>query len=77
MKSCVQLFTFPYLVILKIYSQGIVPSPKFTCSVTPRSKNIVDIVEREFAEATSVFERFEAGLAEDDRKWVEERRKEL
>ncbi|KAK1229647.1 hypothetical protein PQX77_007283 [Marasmius sp. AFHP31] len=62
---------------LNAYEVGIVPSPKFTCSITPRNKNIVEIVEREFAEATSVFERFEAGLAEEDRKWVEERRKEL
>ncbi|KAL0576523.1 hypothetical protein V5O48_005443 [Marasmius crinis-equi] len=62
---------------LGAYEVGIVPSPKFDCTITPRSKNIVDIVEREFAEATSVFESFEAGLAEDDRKWVEEARKNL
>ncbi|KAI3619277.1 cytochrome [Moniliophthora roreri] len=58
--------------------KGIVPvlSP-FRCRIRPRSQNVVNIVEREFKEATETFVKFERDLAPADKKWVDEVRGRL
>ncbi|KAI3619370.1 cytochrome [Moniliophthora roreri] len=44
----------------------------FRCRICPRSQNVVNIVEREFKEATETFVKFERDLAPADKKWVDE-----
>ncbi|ESK85937.1 cytochrome p450 [Moniliophthora roreri MCA 2997] len=53
-----------------------VPLP-FKCSICPRNPNVVNIVEREFKEATETFVKFEKDLAQADREWVNEVRGRL
>ncbi|KAL0568464.1 hypothetical protein V5O48_013520 [Marasmius crinis-equi] len=65
------------LIDLGTYEVAIVPSPEFDYSITTGSKHILDIVGWEFAEATSLFESFEVGLAEDNGEWVEKAGKNL
>uniref|UniRef100_A0A0W0F869 Putative cytochrome P450 n=1 Tax=Moniliophthora roreri TaxID=221103 RepID=A0A0W0F869_MONRR len=49
----------------------------FKCSIRPRCPNVVNIVEREFKEATETFVKFERDLAQADREWVNEVRGRL
>ncbi|ESK85920.1 cytochrome [Moniliophthora roreri MCA 2997] len=49
----------------------------FKCSIRPRSQDVVNIVEREFKEATETFVKFEKDLAQADREWVNEVRGRL
>ncbi|ESK85919.1 cytochrome p450 [Moniliophthora roreri MCA 2997] len=58
--------------------KGLVPVLlPFKCSIRPRSQNVVNIVEREFKEATETFVKFEKDLAQADREWVNEVRGRL
>ncbi|ESK85938.1 cytochrome p450 [Moniliophthora roreri MCA 2997] len=53
--------------------KGIVPVLlPFKCSIRPRSQNVVNIVEREFKEATETFVKFERDLVQADREWIKE-----
>ncbi|KAJ8078324.1 hypothetical protein PM082_000531 [Marasmius tenuissimus] len=50
------------------YEKGMITRPcLFKASITPRSSETVEIIEREFEDATEVFAKFEVGLGEEDR----------
>ncbi|KAI3615566.1 cytochrome p450 [Moniliophthora roreri] len=58
--------------------KGILPSPlPFKCRIRPRNQNVVNIIEREFKEATETFVKFERDLDPADKQWVDELRKNL
>ncbi|KAG8912688.1 hypothetical protein FRC00_003984, partial [Tulasnella sp. 408] len=58
------------------YAKGILTCPNpFKCEIVPRSPHHKEIIERQFAEATEVFERFEHELSAEDRAFVKEQRK--
>ncbi|KAG8997242.1 hypothetical protein FRB90_012552 [Tulasnella sp. 427] len=58
------------------YAKGILTCPNpFKCEIVPRSQHHKEIIERQFAEATEVFERFEHELSPEDRAFVKEQRK--
>ncbi|ESK89761.1 cytochrome p450 [Moniliophthora roreri MCA 2997] len=53
------------------YARGILTAPMpFKCTITPRSPERVEIIEREFHEATDTFSKFEYGLGKEDQDWV-------
>ncbi|KAJ6480488.1 cytochrome P450 [Mycena vitilis] len=57
------------------YNTGAAPSPlPFKCRITPRTRNKVKIIEREFLETAATFERFEVGLSAEDKEFVRESR---
>ncbi|EEB90719.1 hypothetical protein MPER_11038 [Moniliophthora perniciosa FA553] len=52
------------------YARGILIAPTpFRCTITPRSPERVEIIEREFQEATDTFSKFEHGLSKEDKDW--------
>jgi hypothetical protein len=54
-----------------IISQGLSTAPcPFKASITPQSAETMEIIEREFHEATHTFEKFEFGLSSDDKAYV-------
>ncbi|ESK85923.1 cytochrome p450 [Moniliophthora roreri MCA 2997] len=58
--------------------KGLVAFPlPFQCQINPRNQSVVDIVEREFKEATETFVKFERDLAQVDREWVDKVRRSL
>ncbi|ESK85931.1 cytochrome [Moniliophthora roreri MCA 2997] len=57
---------------------GLLPTPlPFKCQIKPRNQSVVNIVEREFKEATETFVKFERDLVPADKKWVDESRNGL
>ncbi|KAG8912689.1 hypothetical protein FRC00_003985 [Tulasnella sp. 408] len=58
------------------YAKGIGTCPNpFKCEIVPRSQHHKEIIERQFLEATEVFERFEHELSPEDEAIVKEQRK--
>jgi len=58
------------------FKRGIVIAPNhFKCIIKPRSQHHADIIEKNFADATSAFEPFEQELCAEDRAFVNETRK--
>ncbi|ESK90559.1 cytochrome [Moniliophthora roreri MCA 2997] len=54
---------------------GLLPTPlPFKCQIIPRNQSVVNIVEREFKEATETFVKFERDLVPADKEWVDELR---
>ncbi|ESK90572.1 cytochrome p450 monooxygenase [Moniliophthora roreri MCA 2997] len=54
---------------------GLLPAPlPFKCQIKPRNQSVVNIVEREFKEATETFVKFERDLVPADKIWVDESR---
>lgn len=51
-----------------------VPNP-FEASITPRSTHHVEVISRDFTEATHVFEPFEQGMDVVDKAYITARRK--
>ena len=47
------------------------------CTVTPRSQQHAEIIKNEFAAAEAAFAPYEHGLSEEDRAFIEMRRREL
>ncbi|KAI3619427.1 cytochrome p450 [Moniliophthora roreri] len=63
-------------VDLFAYEEGLSFTPKsFQCRITPRSSNVVDIIQHQFREATETFVKYERDLAPEDMEWVREMRK--
>ncbi|KAJ7100794.1 cytochrome P450 [Mycena belliarum] len=57
------------------YQKGILTGPlPFKCKITPRTAEKAEIVEREFAEATDTFAKFEFGLSAEDKEFVAQSR---
>ncbi|KAF9267727.1 cytochrome P450 [Marasmius fiardii PR-910] len=57
------------------YEKGLVVGPRpFGCLITPRNDRVVEIIERDFKDATETFSKFEKELSIEDRRWVEEAR---
>ncbi|KAI3608916.1 cytochrome [Moniliophthora roreri] len=57
---------------------GLLPTPlPFKCQIIPRNQSVVNIVEREFKEATETFVKFERDLVPADKEWVDELRNNL
>jgi len=53
------------------YLKGILTGPKpFKCSITIRSPQRVEIIEREFVDSIDTFLPFERYLCEEDEAWV-------
>ncbi|KAL0069963.1 hypothetical protein AAF712_002859 [Marasmius tenuissimus] len=53
------------------YLKGILTAPcPFRASITPRSTEVVGIIEREFHEATDTFSKFEFGLSAEDKSYL-------
>ncbi|KAF8192970.1 cytochrome P450 [Pholiota molesta] len=53
------------------YQKGILTGPcPFKASITPQSAETMEIIKREFHEATHIFEKFEFGLSSDDKAYV-------
>ncbi|KAK1217185.1 hypothetical protein PQX77_020168 [Marasmius sp. AFHP31] len=53
------------------YEKGVLTRPcPFRASITPRSHETIEIIEREFEAATEVFTKFEVGLGEEDRGFL-------
>ncbi|KAF8600199.1 cytochrome P450 [Ceratobasidium sp. AG-I] len=60
------------------YTKGIATCPEpFMCTITPRSKQHAELIKHEFAAAEATFAPYEHGLREEDRAFIERRRKEL
>ncbi|KAF9269293.1 cytochrome P450 [Marasmius fiardii PR-910] len=60
------------------FERGLVYVPKpFPCQITPRNDHVVEIIEREFRDSTETFLKFERDLSMEDRKWVEETRRNI
>ncbi|KAF8599111.1 cytochrome P450 [Ceratobasidium sp. AG-I] len=60
------------------YSKGILTCPEpFMCTIKPRSKHHAEIIKHEFAAAEAVFAPYEHGLREEDKAFIESRRREL
>ncbi|KAF8599139.1 cytochrome P450 [Ceratobasidium sp. AG-I] len=60
------------------YSKGVLPCPEpFMCTVTPRSKQHAEIIKNEFAAADAAFAPYEHGLRDEDKAFIEARRREL
>ncbi|KAF9263808.1 cytochrome P450 [Marasmius fiardii PR-910] len=54
------------------YQKGILTAPcPFKACITPRSAETIEIIEREFHEATDTFSKFEFGLSSEDKVFVE------
>ncbi|KAL0575540.1 hypothetical protein V5O48_006441 [Marasmius crinis-equi] len=59
------------------------PSPKLTSTqlqslkIAPRNRKVRQVVEREFVDATRLFERFEQGIPLEDRKFIEGQRSRM
>ncbi|KAF9269294.1 cytochrome P450 [Marasmius fiardii PR-910] len=50
------------------YERGIVSAPRpFDCQIKPRNDRVVEIIEREFMNATETFSKFERGSTAEDR----------
>ncbi|ESK84606.1 cytochrome p450 [Moniliophthora roreri MCA 2997] len=59
------------------YEEGLVFAPKpYQCRVTPRSSNVVDIIQHQFREAKETFAKYERDLTPEDKEWVREMRKD-
>ncbi|KAK1226322.1 hypothetical protein PQX77_010707 [Marasmius sp. AFHP31] len=57
------------------YEKGVLTRPcPFKASITPRSLETIEIIEREFEAATEVFTKFEVGLGEEDRGFLKDYR---
>ncbi|KAJ8078278.1 hypothetical protein PM082_000484 [Marasmius tenuissimus] len=53
------------------YLKGILTGPcPFKASITPRSTEVVEVIEREFHEATDTFSKFEFGLSAEDKSYL-------
>ncbi|KAJ7621343.1 cytochrome P450 [Roridomyces roridus] len=62
----------PIKADLSAYSKGLTSGPiPFECRISPRSQGKIDIIEREFVDATAVFEKFEYGLSPEDQEFTE------
>ncbi|KAI3598435.1 cytochrome [Moniliophthora roreri] len=59
------------------YEEGLVFAPRpYQCHVTPRSSNVVDIIQHQFREAKETFAKYERDLTPEDKEWVREMRKD-
>ncbi|KAJ6564650.1 cytochrome P450 [Mycena capillaripes] len=57
------------------FESGIVTPPRpFKCKITPRSAEKAEIIEREFLEAADTFSKYEFGLSQEDREFVDQSR---
>ncbi|KAL0567075.1 hypothetical protein V5O48_014916 [Marasmius crinis-equi] len=57
------------------YQRGILIAPcPFKASITPRSSETIEIIEREFHEATDTFSKFEFGISREDKMFLEKYR---
>lgn len=60
------------------YVQGIITFPEpFKCTITPRSEHHAEIIKHEFAAADAAFAPYEHGLREEDKAFIEARRRQL
>ncbi|KAK1235556.1 hypothetical protein PQX77_001209 [Marasmius sp. AFHP31] len=65
----------PIDVDVNDYLKGILTGPcPFKASITPRSTEVVGIIEREFHEATDTFSKFEFGLSAEDKSFLKKYR---
>lgn len=88
-KKAIPINTFDYsevrdqfYIMLQQYKirveQGAATGPKpFMCTITPRSKQHAEIIKHNFSAAEAAFAPYEHGLREEDRAFIEARRKEL
>ncbi|KAL0565801.1 hypothetical protein V5O48_016223 [Marasmius crinis-equi] len=61
---------------LKNYSKGLITGPlPFKASITPRSSATAETIEREFRDATDTFAKFEVGISQEDREFLEKYRR--
>ncbi|KAG7098107.1 hypothetical protein E1B28_000079 [Marasmius oreades] len=54
------------------YQKGILTAPcPFKACITPRSAEVIEVIEREFHEASDTFSKFEFGLSSEDKAFVD------